>query len=158
MNNKKFKLVAVAGTFDILHLGHKALLSKAFEIGEKVIIGICSDKMVKSMKKPHPVNPYRVRKEKLLEFLKNLGYMDRVRIIQINDPYGPAITDKEMEAIVVSEQTEHRAHEINKIRKEKGLHPLKIFSIKMVKAENGGILSSTRIRMGEIDSEGRLIK
>lgn len=158
MNNKKFKLVAVAGTFDILHLGHKTLLNKAFEIGEKVIIGICSDKMVKNMKKPHPINPYRMRKEKLLEFLKDSGYIDRAKIIQINDPYGPAITSKEMEAIVVSEQTEYRAHEINNIRKKNGLHPLNIISIKMVKAENGGDLSSSRIRMGEIDSEGHLMK
>ncbi|MEM3754694.1 MAG: phosphopantetheine adenylyltransferase [Candidatus Bathyarchaeia archaeon] len=158
MGNKKFKLVAVAGTFDILHLGHKNLLNKAFEIGEKVIIGICSDSMVKKMKKPHPVNPYQVRKEKLLEFLKNFGYMDRARIIQINDPYGPAIVDKEMEAIVVSEETEYRAHEINKIREKNGLNLLEIVSIKMVKAENGGILSSSRIRMGEIDPEGRLRK
>ncbi|MEM3061892.1 MAG: phosphopantetheine adenylyltransferase [Candidatus Bathyarchaeia archaeon] len=158
MENKRFKLVAVAGTFDILHLGHKTLLNKAFEIGEKVIVGICSDKMAKRMKKSHPVNPYWIRKKGLLEFFKNLGHTDKARIVQINDPYGPAITDEEMDAIVVSEQTEYRAHEINEIRKENGLNLLKIISIKMVKAENGGPLSSSRIRKGEIDSEGHLTK
>lgn len=158
MESKKFKLVAVAGTFDILHLGHKVLLNKAFEVGEKVIIGICSDKMVKNMKKPHPVNPYLKRKKKLLEFLKNLSYKNRAKIVQIEDPYGPAIIDKKIEAIVVSEETEYRAYEINKIREKNGLPLLEIISIKMVKAENGGLLSTSRIRKGEIDTEGHVLR
>jgi pantetheine-phosphate adenylyltransferase len=49
----KFKVAAVGGTFDELHKGHRALLMKAFEVGEKVLIGLCLDEFVKSMRKPH---------------------------------------------------------------------------------------------------------
>ena len=39
----EFNLVALGGTFDIIHSGHIALLDKGFSISEKVIIGLTSD-------------------------------------------------------------------------------------------------------------------
>ena len=46
---REYKKVAVGGTFDQLHRGHKALLEKAFDVGEKVIIGLSSDSFVTRM-------------------------------------------------------------------------------------------------------------
>ncbi|MEM2673784.1 MAG: adenylyltransferase/cytidyltransferase family protein, partial [Candidatus Bathyarchaeia archaeon] len=39
----RFRVVAVGGTFDELHKGHKTLLMTAFEHGENVLIGLCTD-------------------------------------------------------------------------------------------------------------------
>ena len=41
----EFSLVATGGTFDIIHRGHLTLLSNAFDISDKVIIGLTSDEL-----------------------------------------------------------------------------------------------------------------
>ena len=43
MDFRKYNKVAVGGTFDKFHDGHKKLLSTAFEIGESIEIGVTSD-------------------------------------------------------------------------------------------------------------------
>ena len=70
---KKFKKVAVGGTFDQLHRGHRALLGKAFEVGDKVVIGLTSDAFVAKMGKPHKTASYADRRRELEAFLAKLG-------------------------------------------------------------------------------------
>jgi pantetheine-phosphate adenylyltransferase len=99
---KKFRKVAVGGTFDELHKGHRSLLVKAFEVGEIVLIGLCTDEFVKKMGKPHVTAPYEVRLKELQAFLKTSSICDKAEIIPLNDPYGKTLTDKCIEALVVS--------------------------------------------------------
>lgn len=155
---KPFRKVAVGGTFDELHKGHKALLMKAFEIGKRVLIGLCTDEFVKKMGKPHITASYEERLKELQAFLKEHGLIDRAEIIPLNDPYGNTLTDMCIEALVVSEETEKTALKINQKRLEANLPPLEIVTIRMVPAENSRPISTTRIRQGEIDREGRLLK
>ncbi|MCE7697941.1 MAG: pantetheine-phosphate adenylyltransferase [Methanobacterium paludis] len=79
-------------------------------------------------------------------------------IQQLNEPYGTTIDDEDIDAIVVSEETEPTAFKINRIRKERGMKPIDIITIHMVLAEDGKPISSTRIRKGEIDRTGTIIK
>ena len=155
---KKFRKVAVGGTFDELHKGHRSLLVKAFEVGENVLIGLCTDEFVKKMGKPHVTAPYEVRLKELQAFLKKSSISDKAEIIPLNDPYGNTLTDKCIEALVVSEETEKIAIKINQKRSEAQLPQLKIVTISMVPAENYKPISTTRIREGEIDREGHLLK
>jgi len=155
---KKFKVVAVGGTFDEFHKGHRALILKAFEIGECVLIGLCTDEFAKRLRKNHEIAPYEDRLKDLRSFLERNGITHRAKILPLHDPYGPTITDSEIEALVVSRETEPRAYEINEIRIKRGLQPLEIVVIEMVPAENHVSISSTRIHLGEIDREGRLLK
>ena len=154
----KFRKVAVGGTFDELHKGHRSLLVKAFEIGEKVLIGLCTDEFVKKMGKPHVTSSYEMRLKELQAFLKKSNLCDKAEIIPLNNPYGKTLTDKCIEALVVSEETEKIAVKINQKRSEKSLPLLKIVTISMVPAENYKPISTTRIRQGEIDREGHLLK
>jgi cytidyltransferase-like protein len=155
---KKFRKVAVGGTFDELHKGHKVLLIQAFEVGEKVLIGLCTDEFVKKMGKPHITAPYEARLKDLRAFLKKAGLSDKAEIIPLNDPYGKTLTDRCIEALVVSEETEKIAIRINQKRSEAQLPPLTIVTISMVPAENYKPISTTRIRQGEMDREGHLLK
>jgi pantetheine-phosphate adenylyltransferase len=155
---RKFRKVAVGGTFDELHRGHKVLLLKAFEIGERILIGLCSDEFAKKLGKPHTTASYDERLIELRSFLANLGVSERAEIITLNNPFGPTVTDKCIEAVVVSEETKTTANKINEQRQRNELNPLKIIAINMVPSEDCSPISTTRIRKGEIDREGRLTR
>ncbi len=155
---KTFRVVGVGGTFDELHKGHRALLLKAFEVGENVQIGLCTDEFARKLRKNHEIAPYVERKKELISFLQKTDLLNKAEIVPLPDAYGPAIDSKDLEAIVVSLETEPAARAINAVREQNGLPPLRIVAINMVPAENRIAISTTRIRHGEIDREGYLIR
>jgi len=145
--------VCLGGTFDYIHEGHKALLRKAFEIGDEIYIGVSTDDFVKKSGKM--ANPYEERVKKLRKFITENRWNEKAKILPLDDIYGSAIYE-EFDAIVVSPETEKRAKEINKIREEKGLKKLEIIVVPYVLAEDGIPIASSRIRNGEIDGIKRL--
>jgi len=155
---KKLETVAIGGTFDEFHKGHKALLKKAFEVGNRVFIGVTSDDLVKKWGKPHKVATYEKRLDDLKSFLRRQGVLDRAEILPLHDPYGITVSSESLDGLVVSRETEARAYEINEKRRARGLKPLKIVVIEMVPAEDSVPISTTRIRRKEIDHGGRLLK
>ncbi len=152
MNSKKYSKVAVGGTFDKFHDGHKKLLSTAFEIGDKIEIGVTSDAFggLKG-----DIDSCKVRMNNLKSFFSDKSNFD---VIPLNDPYGTTIYDADFEAIVVSEETEPTAIEINNIRNSKGMKSLDIVVVSFVLAYDGTPISSTRIRCGEINNKGNFIE
>ena len=155
---KKFRKVAVGGTFDELHRGHKTLLMEAFEIGKRVIIGLSSDELVSKLGKPHLTDTFWEREQGLKVWLADLGLAERAEIVPLFDAFGSSVKDPEIEALVVSLETRPTAEKINERRKKAGLHTLEIVAINMVPSQNCGPISTTRIRRGEMDREGRLLK
>lgn len=156
---KRFKIVAVGGTFDELHKGHTALLLRAFEEGDQVVIGLTSDDFVKTMAKPHTTAPYKERLNDLKSFLSHKGLLKRAKVVSIDDAYGTLLLSGiPTDALVVSKETEPMALKINEKRRIKGLPILAVVVVGMVPSENHKTISTTRIRRGEIDREGHLLK
>lgn len=69
------KLVYTVGTFDLLHVGHLALLEYCKTLGDILAVGVASDKVVNSYKPNIPVVPLEQR----MEMLKALSCVDIVR-------------------------------------------------------------------------------
>lgn len=74
---KKEKVVFTNGVFDILHIGHIEVLKFAKSLGDKLIVGINSDRAVKLFKgQDRPINNELVRKT----LLESLSCVDEVVI------------------------------------------------------------------------------
>jgi len=153
----EFVVVGVGGTFDRLHAGHRKLLETAFEVGEQVLIGLASDELVQSSKKPHGVGSYADRERELAGFLRERGLLARAEVVPLYDSYGLATTDPSIEALVVTAETAPGVAEINSIRASRGLRSIRPVMVADVLAEDLKPISSTRIRAGEIDTKGRTL-
>ena len=147
----------MGGTFDVLHRGHRKLLKQAFEVGRTVMIGITTDEFAKSLHKPHRFDSYARRRGDLEKLLKKWRVLSRARIVPLNDRFGPTATSSGIEALVVSRRTIKTAYAINAKRKANGLRPLILDPIDLILAEDKRPISSTRIRRGRIDREGKLL-
>ena len=153
----RYEVVAVGGTFDILHLGHERLLSRAFSLSRLVFIGLSSDSLVLSLGKKHVVRPFSDRRRDLRMFLKAHGWQGRSRIVELRDPFGPAISEMKIQALILSQITKKSGIKVNTIRRARELPPLKLIVVRLVMARDGKPISTTRIRRGEIDSQGVLV-
>ena len=153
-----YRTVAMGGTFDAFHNGHKKLLKKAFAVGREVMIGVTTDAFAKSLHKPHKIDLFTKRKSDLESVLRRWGVLPRARIVALHDRYGPTLTSSRIGAIVVSRRTIRTAYEINTKRRARGLKPLDIVPIPLVLADDRRPISSTRIRRGRIDRRGRLMR
>ena len=151
----KFSLIAMGGTFDIIHHGHMTLLSTAFDISEKVIIGLTSDEFA-AKKGKIPNNKYDKRLENLTTSISKEFPNASFQISKLDDDFGPAVLEKEVEALVVSDETSNQGNVLNKLRSEKNLPPAQIITVPMFLAKDGTRVSTTRIKNSEIDSEGNL--
>ncbi len=154
---EKFPVVATGGTFDEIHAGHIALLSQAFQVGKKVIIGVSSDEFAKKNGK-RLNHKFDQRVENLKKMIEKEFRSANHEIAKLDGEFGPAVTTDEVGALVASSETHVKGKLLNRMRAKKGLKPVEVIVVEMVKAEDGSPISSTRIRAGEIDGSGRLLK
>lgn len=154
---KSVKCVAVGGTFDHLHDGHKILLLlTAFCAEKRIIVGITGEELLKLKKYKEFLEPLAVRIESVCRFLQKVVLSDqRFELYQINDVCGPTGYIQDIDALVISQETRLGAAFVNERRAEKSYRPLTVICASVVggngNAENNwkGKLSSTDIREQE---------
>ena len=152
----EFSLIATGGTFDIIHRGHLTLLSTAFTISDKVIIGLTSDELAEKKGKL-TINQYENRLENLTTVISKEFPNATFQINKLDNDFGPAVLEKEVEALIVSDETSNQGPILNQLRAEKKLPPVKIITVPMFLAKDGTRISTTRIKNSEIDTEGNLL-
>ncbi len=124
--------VCLGGTFNKIHKGHKKLISTAFKFGDNVFVGVTSDEYIEECDEDVE-KPFEKRKKQIEDYLVGKGWEAEVK--KIGDRFGPAKTDPDFDAIVVSEETEPTAKEINLERKLNDLEQLKIIVIPFIDEE-----------------------
>jgi inosine/xanthosine triphosphatase len=142
---------AVAGTFDVLHDGHKTLINKAFELGDSVLVGITSDRMA-SQNRDDTV-PLYIREINLKKYLDTLGKPYTLSVI--DDLYGPVEMDT-VDVLVVSAETFHNAEKIRDERRNRGIKPLDMVVVPIIKAADGKKINASDILKGKYAKNGKI--
>ena len=140
---------AVAGTFNILHEGHKALLDRAFQLGDEVYIGITSDRMASSSR--DRLNTYYIREKAVKEYAASKK--KPFSVFTIDDIYGPDEMMDHVDVLVVSEETLANGKEVVRKASEKG-KKMELSVVSIVQKSDGGKLSSTDIMNGSCSRNG----
>ncbi|MBY9020884.1 MAG: pantetheine-phosphate adenylyltransferase [Candidatus Lokiarchaeota archaeon] len=138
----------MGGTFDHLHDGHKFLLKTALKLSQTIEIGLTSQDLLKNKKSPSKLENYDTREHNLKTFISTFTDVNRVNVVEIRnwDDMTKYSQDPEYEGLVVSQETYLNAVKLSEQRETKGLGPLILIVIPLLKDKNNKRISSTAIR------------
>ena len=132
-------IVYTVGTFDLLHVGHLALLEYCKTLGDVVVVGVASDKVVGSYKRNVPVVPLEQR----MEMLGALRCVDKV-ISYDKLEYVSGCKEENPDIFVVGEDWGRKQHNLDVEAY------LKAEGKKIIQVSYNPLTSSTKIKQNVI--------
>ena len=149
-----YTLGIAGGTFDHFHSGHARLLDEAFNQSEKVIIGVSLPQVYTHKVLANSIESFAAREDSVKQYLTQKNYIQRSKIVPLKDMYGNTLQEKTAEAIFITTENVPNVQCINAKRTEIGFPPLQVVQVPYVTGEDGSVITSARIRAGEIDRNG----
>ena len=148
LSDQKLNKIALGGTFDHFHKGHELLIKTAFKCSKHVLIGITTDDFIKNKKYCEKLETFSTRKSIILNFITEKLKINTsiFEIFPLDDPYGPTISNHEIEGLVCSEETYDNAVKINEIRQKNVLAKLILIVIPLIFDDDNKKISSTHFR------------
>ena len=143
----------VGGTFDFFHIGHQKLINSCLNNCDFLEIWVLSDEI--TQEKDPRISSWKERCNLIKQNL-SLEQSSRVTFHELLDDYGVAISHKNATKIFCTSETFYTCQIINQKRLERGLKSLSIISVSHELSKDGRIISSSRIRNGDINRDGEV--
>ena len=159
-----FSSVAVGGTFDGLHFGHRKLLSLAVSsvepVSGKLTVGITVDEMLTRKRYAEFIPSLDERMRGVQEFLFRLapGMKNNIRLVPISDSFGPPGRSENFDALVLSHETLDTGYQLNQHRIENGMTPLKLLCTRRTEAHGMSSTTLRRLRSEQEEIEREMSK
>lgn len=150
----KYQNLVLAGSFDHLHLGHKYFIEKAYLCSQKISCYLATGWTAKQKLYSLAIQSYKDRYRTLDKYINENGLENKIAIYPLDNGFGPALEYSKLDAIAYTAQNYQKVKLINSLRIKKNLKPLTPIFIDLIKAQDKKIISSTRIRLGEINRNG----
>src|SRR5579859_2284736 len=154
MSQKKHRVIGLGGTFDHFHAGHRFFLDFAASLSDNLGVGVATNTLTQNKMFADQIESYEVREQAVQKYFQHRKISGTT--FALNDIFGPTLEGTQIEAIAVTETTKSGGEQINQERTKRGLAELPLYICKLLPDENGEGISSTRIREGAIDREGKV--
>ena len=108
---EKMKTIITFGTYDLLHVGHIRLLSRARELGDRLVVGVSSDQLNFSKKNKYP----EFSQQERMEIISMIKVVDQVFLEESLELKASYLKEYEADILVMGDDWEGKFDHISSL-------------------------------------------